>query len=100
MPMMLQLYLTHGTPASPAVGEVAELFADVHGLLLTFWDVGGLILPRPYPWLVQPVSWKINREVAVVVFGWPAAILMQFAHPLVAAGVAQHSEFRAGLLTR
>src|SRR5207237_8613603 len=56
--------------------------------------------PRPYPSLVQPVSWKINREVAVVFFGWPAAILMQFAHPLVAAGVAQHSEFRAGLWTR
>jgi len=49
---------------------------------------------------VQPVSWKINREVAVVFFGWPAAILMQFAHPLVAAGVAQHSQFRAGVGTR
>jgi uncharacterized protein (DUF2236 family) len=49
---------------------------------------------------VQPVSWKINREVAVVFFGWPAAILMQFAHPVVAAGVAQHSRFRAGFGTR
>jgi uncharacterized protein (DUF2236 family) len=46
------------------------------------------------------VAWKINAEVAVVLFGWPAAILMQFAHPLVAAGVAQHSQFQAGLLTR
>jgi uncharacterized protein (DUF2236 family) len=60
----------------------------------------GLILPGLYASLVQPVTWKINRERAVVYFGWPAAILMQFAHPLVAAGVAQHSQFRAGLATR
>jgi len=60
----------------------------------------GLILPGLYASLVQPVGWKINRERAVVYFGWPAAILMQFAHPLVAAGVAQHSQFRAGLATR
>lgn len=29
-----------------------------------------------------------------VVLGWPRAILMQIAHPLVAAGVAQHSSYR------
>lgn len=32
------------------------------------------------------VSWKINREV-IVVAGWGRAILLQFAHPLVAAGI-------------
>lgn len=31
---------------------------------------------------------KVNREV-VVLLGWGPAILMQFAHPLVAGGVAQ-----------
>jgi uncharacterized protein (DUF2236 family) len=41
----------------------------------------------------QPVSRRINGE-RVVVLGWPRAILMQFAHPLVAAGVASHSSFR------
>lgn len=45
------------------------------------------------------VSWKINRE-AVVVAGWGRAILLQFAHPLVAAGVADHSSFSAGLFSR
>jgi uncharacterized protein (DUF2236 family) len=30
----------------------------------------------------------------MVVLGWPRAILMQFAHPLIAAGVAEHSSFR------
>src|SRR5439155_14942076 len=38
------------------------------------------------------VAWKVNREV-VLLLGWTPAILMQFAHPLVAAGVADHSDF-------
>lgn len=37
----------------------------------------------------------INGE-RLVVLGWPSAILMQIAHPLVAAGVAEHSSFRDG----
>ncbi len=39
------------------------------------------------------VSWKIHREMAVVL-GWGRAILLQFAHPLVARGVADHSGFQ------
>jgi len=35
---------------------------------------------------------RVNRE-RVVLLGWGAAILMQLAHPKVAAGVAQHSRF-------
>ena len=42
------------------------------------------------------VSWKINREV-VVIAGWGRAILLQLAHPLVAAGVDDHSSFRGSL---
>jgi uncharacterized protein (DUF2236 family) len=42
----------------------------------------------------QTVSWKINREI-VMVLSWPAAILMQLAHPLVLAGVLDHSVFVA-----
>ncbi len=38
------------------------------------------------------VSQRINRE-RVVVLGWGRAILLQLAHPLVAAGVAEHSGF-------
>lgn len=44
------------------------------------------------------VTWKVNREVAVVA-GWGRAILLQLAHPAVAAGVHQHSSFRGGLLS-
>jgi uncharacterized protein (DUF2236 family) len=33
-----------------------------------------------------------------MLFAWARAILMQFAHPLIAAGVAEHSTFRGGAL--
>ena len=45
----------------------------------------------------MPMSRRVNRE-AVVVLGWGRAILLQLAHPLVAAGVAAHSGFDAGAL--
>jgi uncharacterized protein (DUF2236 family) len=41
------------------------------------------------------MMWMINRE-SVLLIGGRAALLMQLAHPLVAAGVADHSDFRAG----
>ncbi len=44
-----------------------------------------------------PVTHRVNRE-AVVVLGWGRAILLQLAHPLVAAGVGAHSGFDAGVL--
>lgn len=52
----------------------------------------GAVAPGP-----GSVSWKVNREV-VVVAGWGRAILMQLAHPKVAAGVAEHSAFRGSLV--
>ncbi|MEO6222969.1 MAG: oxygenase MpaB family protein, partial [Vicinamibacterales bacterium] len=48
---------------------------------------------RPGP---DSVSWKVNREM-VVVAGWGRAILLQLAHPAVAAGVHGHSTFRGSL---
>jgi uncharacterized protein (DUF2236 family) len=42
------------------------------------------------------VTWKINREM-IVVAGWGRAILLQLAHPAVAAGVHGHSSFRGSL---
>jgi uncharacterized protein (DUF2236 family) len=38
------------------------------------------------------VSWKLNREI-IVIAGWGRAILLQLAHPSVAAGVGDHSSF-------
>lgn len=45
------------------------------------------------------MSWRIDRE-ALVLAGGTCALLMQLAHPAVAAGVAQHSDFRAGPFAR
>src|SRR5215207_3364608 len=41
---------------------------------------------------LDSVAWKINSEI-VLLLGWNPAILLQIAHPLVAAGVTQHSLF-------
>ena len=46
----------------------------------------------------ESITWKINRE-AIVVAGWGRAILLQLAHPAVAAGVHDHSSFRGSLLS-
>jgi uncharacterized protein (DUF2236 family) len=45
------------------------------------------------------VAWRLNAE-RIVILGWGRAVLLQFAHPLVAEGVAEHSEFRASPLDR
>lgn len=40
----------------------------------------------------NPVSRKIHAE-RVLLLGWGRALLLQFAHPLVAQGIAEHSSF-------
>jgi uncharacterized protein (DUF2236 family) len=39
------------------------------------------------------VTWRVNRE-GVLLVGGGAALILQAAHPLVAAGVAEHSNYR------
>ena len=46
----------------------------------------------------ESITWKINREI-IMVAGWGRAILLQLAHPAVAAGVHGHSSFRGSLLS-
>ena len=48
-------------------------------------------MERPPP---DGITWTIAGE-RIAVLAWPRAILLQMAHPLVAAGVAHHSSFRA-----
>src|SRR5215467_1801541 len=48
---------------------------------------------RPPLFSPSSVFWRVNRELASGLAG-PRAVLMQIAHPLVAAGVAEHSQFR------
>jgi uncharacterized protein (DUF2236 family) len=51
--------------------------------------------------LYQPdsVTWRVNRESALLLAAG-RALLMQLAHPAVAAGVAEHSDFRRRPLAR
>jgi uncharacterized protein (DUF2236 family) len=41
----------------------------------------------------QGVAWRVGRESALLL-GGGRALLLQVAHPLVAAGVAEHSDYR------
>lgn len=43
--------------------------------------------------------WRVNRQANGLLFG-PAAVLLQVAHPRVAQGVADHSDFREDALGR
>jgi uncharacterized protein (DUF2236 family) len=53
---------------------------------------------RPHPVLgfygPESQMWRINRE-AVLLGAGPAALLLQIAHPLIAEGVAAHSDYPA-----
>ncbi len=40
-------------------------------------------------------AWRLNREAMLLLGAGPRALLLQLAHPLVAAGVVEHSDFRA-----
>ena len=49
------------------------------------------------PGLYGPGSeaWRLNREAMLLLGAGPRALLLQIAHPAVAAGVNDHSDFRA-----
>jgi uncharacterized protein (DUF2236 family) len=51
-------------------------------------DAAGLYGP-------DSVAWRLNREAMLLLGAGPRALLLQLAHPLVAAGVAEHSDFQA-----
>ncbi len=47
----------------------------------------------------ETVTWRVNRETTLLL-GGGRALLLQVAHPLVAAGVARYSDFRSRPLHR
>ena len=63
--------------------------------LVRLWVPGPAAGRRGDPGLYPPgtVARRVNAETALVL-GGPRALLMQLAHPLVAAAVADHSDFR------
>lgn len=50
-------------------------------------DVAGLYGPASE-------AWRLNREAMLLLGAGPRALLLQIAHPQVASGVAEHSDFR------
>lgn len=57
-------------------------------------------MSKPFePFGPDSMTWKINRE-RVVLFGGPAAAVLQVAHPQVAMGVSAHSKFRTDTMGR
>jgi uncharacterized protein (DUF2236 family) len=40
-------------------------------------------------------AWRLDREAMLLLGAGPLALLMQLAHPAIAAGVGDHSDFRA-----
>ena len=57
---------------------------------------GALTTNRGDPGLFGPGSeaWRLDREAMLLLGAGPRALLLQIAHPSVAAGVAEHSNFR------
>ncbi len=49
------------------------------------------------PVSLSELSRRINAE-RILLLGWTRAVLLQLAHPLIAAGVADHSTFRGGTI--
>jgi len=47
----------------------------------------------PGPFGPESITWRVNRE-GVLLLGGGAALILQVAHPLVGAGVAEHSNYR------
>jgi uncharacterized protein (DUF2236 family) len=48
----------------------------------------------------RSVTWQVDREIAVLIGSGSRALLLQVAHPLVAAAVAAHSRYRSDPLGR
>jgi uncharacterized protein (DUF2236 family) len=65
----------------------------VHAVFRARRHTDRVLLPEP------SVARRVDREMFVLL-GGTAALLMQVAHPLVAAGVEQHSDFRRDPLGR
>jgi uncharacterized protein (DUF2236 family) len=56
---------------------------------------GGAVTADPGLYGPASEAWRLNREAMLLLGAGPRALLLQLAHPAVAAGVADHSDFRA-----
>lgn len=76
------------------VGEVRALFNDEARGERPIPASDTALLPR------GSVAWRVHGDVTTMMIGGVAALLLQMLHPAAAAGVAQHSNFRADMAGR
>src|SRR5258705_2955611 len=74
----------HGVETVPSFRRPVRMSDVVTGLD----GIGGLYGPTSE-------AWRLNREAMLLLGAGPRALLLQLANPAVAAGVADHSDFRA-----
>ncbi len=70
------------------MNEPAAVEAGPDGPAAVGSEVAGLYGP-------ESEAWRLNREAMLLLGAGPRALLLQIAHPSVAAGVNDHSDFRA-----
>ena len=76
--------VAHRTPAGGSLTSERDDPAVARGRA----DAAGLFGP-------DSEAWRLDREAMLLLGAGPRALLLQIAHPAVAAGVAEHSDFRA-----
>ncbi len=74
--------------AFPPAPLTPDTSTDAIRIMAQPTDLAGLYGPTS-------VAWHVNREATLLLGAGPRALLMQIAHPLIAEGVDQHSDFRA-----
>ena len=67
--------------------------------LAVVWVVPDSLTADDFAFPPDSELWRVNRYANGLLFG-PAAVLLQVAHPRVAQGVADHSDFREDALGR
>jgi uncharacterized protein (DUF2236 family) len=78
-----------GSPASPdAAGQDPMAISEPAAPAQAWDEAVGLFGP-------DSETWRLDREAWLLLGAGPRALLLQLAHPMVAAGVADHSDFRS-----
>jgi uncharacterized protein (DUF2236 family) len=83
MPRADDVAAAAGTAAAGTAGIAEAAAAGTAGIA----GAAGLYGPTS-------MAWQLNREAMLLLGAGPRALLMQLAHPLIAEGVDQHSDFR------
>lgn len=81
-------------PGPAAIDDVRRAIKE-HVRDLVGTSAGGARAPRRDAGLFGPrsVAWRVHRDLATMMIGGVAALLLQMLHPAALAGVREHSDF-------